>query len=74
MPDNTIYDILTKGGPAVILGLLLVLVGLYRGWWVPGPYFRLMKDERDLYLKRALQSAEQSERALRVAKALEEEA
>ncbi len=53
--DATITQLpvlIEKGG--VVLGLLLILVGGYRGWWVFGRHYDDLRAERDQWRQLAM--------------------
>ena len=37
----------------IVMLLASALIGVVKGWWVPGPYYVAMRAERDAALKKA---------------------
>jgi len=59
---STYYKYADKLTTVVIL--VFVVVGAYRGWWVPGPHYKRILNERDKLLDLALASQEVGHKAL----------
>jgi hypothetical protein len=62
--DPALIDLLARGGAFTLLAVMVV--GLLRGWVVPGDRYRKMEQERDEWKSLAVELMQTAQKAIRL--------